>query len=484
MNHSERLFAQANHHNWDDGLEKLYKILKNKDCDRATALLIYWRCQPDYYRQFSSEEEIPSYNRDAYELKKYIEAAIAENKYTKEIVLFDPNAEEVGDTVKETGKGFITIPQEMYLAVKGRRSPSELGDEYTAELRALEKRQPPPPSAKRLHTRAVNLCKEKISSEQTWVNGNRLSDHKWDKEIISILENENCSHGTALMIFWTGNVNLLLEKEYSSMNYYEKGVYTDIEKYVLETGYTHYSEIIFDPTSDSTFSDEPIDWTLKNKSKDPKWQIPDFLKHSECVYNQDILLWRAISGEKTEEALDLISKGYSSGFKTSEGRTFVHLAGEKGNLPVLKSLLEKSSSAINACDSGNYTPLHDVARFSEGYRTSEKGDYLGCLELLVGKGADINARTSYDQTPLTMCISSDREKENPKLAEVLISFGADCAIICHGSTPLILAVLEGDETLAKIFLDKGADKNFVGNRDKTAMDHAESESMKALLSRY
>ena len=46
-----QLFIDTYKHNWDYGMNKIKKILKDPDCDKGTTLAIYWLFQPDYYYQ-------------------------------------------------------------------------------------------------------------------------------------------------------------------------------------------------------------------------------------------------------------------------------------------------------------------------------------------------------------------------------------------------------------------------------------------------
>ena len=47
----------AHIYNWDDGAEALSWIINRPYCDKGTAALIFWRSQPEYFTQFTSESE-------------------------------------------------------------------------------------------------------------------------------------------------------------------------------------------------------------------------------------------------------------------------------------------------------------------------------------------------------------------------------------------------------------------------------------------
>lgn len=45
-----QLHEIADQWNWDDGLEELHLIIEHPACALGTALLIYWRGHPHYFR--------------------------------------------------------------------------------------------------------------------------------------------------------------------------------------------------------------------------------------------------------------------------------------------------------------------------------------------------------------------------------------------------------------------------------------------------
>lgn len=48
----------AFHHNWDDRLDGLFWIVRQPDCDRSTALLIFWKAEPTGYDYEEDEEKM------------------------------------------------------------------------------------------------------------------------------------------------------------------------------------------------------------------------------------------------------------------------------------------------------------------------------------------------------------------------------------------------------------------------------------------
>jgi ankyrin repeat protein len=131
-------------------------------------------------------------------------------------------------------------------------------------------------------------------------------------------------------------------------------------------------------------------------------------------------------------------------------------------------------------------------------------------ELLLGKGADINAKyttseagMSYGETAIIIASSSGNEamvkmlldnEANPnitnegysaiiyatnngfiEIVNMLIEKGADVnQVHVDGTTPLINAVLSDNVEMVKLLLDKGADPSIKDYGENSALDYAKS----------
>ncbi|HEX8366354.1 MAG TPA: DUF4274 domain-containing protein [Allosphingosinicella sp.] len=64
-------------------------IVAQPDCDRATALAIFWQAGPDYYVAFADRESVPPVNRDGYELVTSIRDRWLAGAYRRAELAFD-----------------------------------------------------------------------------------------------------------------------------------------------------------------------------------------------------------------------------------------------------------------------------------------------------------------------------------------------------------------------------------------------------------
>lgn len=115
--------------------------------------------------------------------------------------------------------------------------------------------------------------------------------------------------------------------------------------------------------------------------------------------------------------------------------------------PILVAALMEAGASVD--ERYNYvdeTPLHRAAN-------------SGCLnsaEILLTKGAAVNAETKYGQTPLFNAVMSGSHY----VVNLLIEAGATVDHKDHsGSTPLLFAVSYGYSAIITLLLDAGADSN-------------------------
>lgn len=95
------LHEEAMDYDWDGGVERLFEIVRDPDCDLGTAKLIYWN----------------GFDRKAFELLKEIEKRVANKFYKIGLVTYDPFEGRVIDMEDVNVK---KIPEIMFEEVEGR----------------------------------------------------------------------------------------------------------------------------------------------------------------------------------------------------------------------------------------------------------------------------------------------------------------------------------------------------------------------------
>src|SRR5262245_34381912 len=116
-----------------------------------------------------------------------------------------------------------------------------------------------------------------------------------------------------------------------------------------------------------------------------------------------------------------------------------------GNRSEIEQRLAASPELVKGTDAGGSTALHHAAGFGP----------LDNLQLLISKGAGVNAKNRRSSTPLHWAIHDEAK------ARLLLANGADVnAKQAQGRTPLYLAAMLGNGiSTMRLLISKGADPN-------------------------
>eukprot|EP01112_Ceratiomyxa_fruticulosa_P012074 TRINITY_DN3322_c1_g1_i3.p1 TRINITY_DN3322_c1_g1~~TRINITY_DN3322_c1_g1_i3.p1 ORF type:complete len:426 (+),score=95.68 TRINITY_DN3322_c1_g1_i3:375-1652(+) len=169
-------------------------------------------------------------------------------------------------------------------------------------------------------------------------------------------------------------------------------------------------------------------------------------------------------------------------------RTALHFAAHCNQYAAIELLLQRGAK-INATDNDNYTPL----------MLALKGGNYNIVELLIGKGADVNTQTPKGVTPLHLAALGNDIKSVKKLIESgailnrASESGSALHFVCdksdleiptlllekdksllnsvdsHGMSPLHVACAYNNTKLAMFFLEHGANPNFSGKGNVTPL---------------
>jgi len=97
--------------------------------------------------------------------------------------------------------------------------------------------------------------------------------------------------------------------------------------------------------------------------------------------------------------------------------------------------------------------LNGMAGYTGLFYAAERG-HVGCMEVLLGKGAEIEAATSRGWTPFWIAAANDHVEALRFLKERGANIEARDE---DGTTPLMVAAFNGKDAAARLLIDMGAD---------------------------
>jgi cytohesin len=287
--------------------------------------------------------------------------------------------------------------------------------------------------------------------------------------------------------------------------------------YAAEHGSKDMAELLIDSGADVNAKDSdgqtPVDIAVSRNRKN----VVELL----IAKGANASLHTAVRGGHKDIVELLLAKGADVNAKNNEGRTAsemamvslrpqivkllanngaeissIHLAASVGDLAKVKAFLQKGID-INARDSGGRIPLHyavtaDVAEFfiSNGadihagdkdgetpLHTVARAGCRGVVELLITKGADVDAKKS-GYTPLSYAV----QRGHKDVIRSLVNHGADINFVADGDWPFLhYAGWNNDKNLVKFFVDHGAKLNVKDGGGWTVLHYAVHEDYKEIV---
>ena len=159
-------------------------------------------------------------------------------------------------------------------------------------------------------------------------------------------------------------------------------------------------------------------------------------------------LWDAITKNDIGKAISLINSGADVNYKNGLGYSVIHHAISSGNAELVELLISKGAD-VNAKGQFDRTPLHFAGNKS-------------MAEILLAHGAYVDAQADQGETPLHWAAGSGMgakgEEASLEIAKVLIAHGADVNKMSRGyGTPLNKAAYYNKLQMAKLLIEHGAD---------------------------
>lgn len=234
--------------------------------------------------------------------------------------------------------------------------------------------------------------------------------------------------------------------------------------------------------------DAPQDRTINNSK-------------TKLVY--DTSLVRAVKMNDADRVRTLIYANVDVNERNYAGMTPLTIAAEKGNLTIVKRLVEDGAASVNMTSSYNLTPLITAA--AAGHRD--------VVEFLLENGADPTIKDDLGKTALHHAMGSDDKKMTEALVnqntralnfpdndgntpliyaaqrglvnnlKVLLKHNANVNYQnpISGFTALASAASAGQEQAAKILVDNGADVEQIDHDGRTALFYAAEHGQTSLM---
>jgi ankyrin repeat protein len=178
----------------------------------------------------------------------------------------------------------------------------------------------------------------------------------------------------------------------------------------------------------------------------------------------------AAIANKKDVASTLVDHGAALEPDDTEQRTPLCEAAKHNSAAVAELLIAKGAKVEATCRGVGFRALHIAGG----------ADASDVVKVLLAHGAKVNARNSWDQTPLhQVAIEADSGLE---VAKLLLDAGAETEIHDnHGFTPLILAAEHNNVALGRLLLERGANPNATTGRGTPVLDFAKGTEFSELL---
>jgi hypothetical protein len=215
----EALHRIADDHNWDDGIAELQWIVENSFCSEATAVMIFWRAQPDDYLEYSLDEDLD----EVFGLIKTVMEKYQNGFYMKTAIEYNPKDDMPADE---------NIPDIMFEETEGEEPYIYYEHKDVGFGEYLESQ--------------IRRCDNSIDLYNI---AYLLTGHCFFNNYEKILAHKHCDKGIALMVFWKLKQGCYVFDEEKIISKIKNNEYKEIIKFIPKD-HIAAKEIKWEPPAD------------------------------------------------------------------------------------------------------------------------------------------------------------------------------------------------------------------------------------------
>lgn len=179
-------------------------------------------------------------------------------------------------------------------------------------------------------------------------------------------------------------------------------------------------------------------------------------------------LLKAVNADDISRIKDLINEGLDVNGMNERGWSALMIAASKGNMEILKLLIENGAALDDKNHQGGQTALIFAAHWG----------HADVVRHLIAKGANLNMQMDDGWTALIDSISRD----NLEVAKILIESGADTNVKSDtGWTALMAATYENHPEIVDLLIKRGADVKARNASNDTALDIAKRKEHQEIV---
>ncbi len=232
---------------------------------------------------------------------------------------------------------------------------------------------------------------------------------------------------------------------------------------VAKTGNKDIIQMLVDAGSDIDALDKedktPLMYFIQNKKTESALLLLSLGADKTLLDSQGHSAKDYASAGGLKDLLDVLMSDQDVNEKDQYGNSLLHQAIHNNNSEVVKTLLAKEETIVDALNDASETPLINAVK---------KGSLI-IVELLLAKSANVNLSLQNGTT----CLHIASSNNYLDIAKALIKNGAELNTKNeNGSTALINAAKNGHNDFTAFLIEKEADVNLVDNYGQSALFYA------------